>query len=390
MLPSFWTVLEWIRAEVFFMPLLSIAHPQIHNFLSSFASLFGVYGIGFSIWLLTGLIFIISQTHPKKISIHIWVVAIIVFSLFLYHQNQNKIEFKSENEKQKFTVVQGNVGQNIKFDGLDIEDEIRRYFYLSSEVKNSIIIWPETAIADFRKNVTRVIEENLDKIKNNNSVIFSGIVLQETDLVEDKDSIAIENKNKYYTSLANLENSSQSYSKTKLVIFGEYIPFLDLLHGILKKIQTPFSSYSKGAADQKEISFGNAKMAVGICFEGAYGRLYERYKNSNVLVNISNDAWFDSTAALPILLNSIRFRSIEMGQFMIRSANTGISAFINPNGKIISYLPPYIAGAISMDIPLIQSNTLYSKLGNIPAIGLSLLFICLFLMAFIPNKPKQV
>ena len=177
--------------------------------------------------------------------------------------------------------------------------------------------------------------------------------------------------------------------KKKLVPFGEFLPLENLLSGLgLKKITPGYSSFSKGETksllefDFKEI---NLKLLPLVCYEIIFHNFIEKNKNQfDLIVNISEDAWFGDSIGPHQHFAKAIFRSIESRKFLIRSANKGKSVFVDPTGKVIKVLQPNESGNIELEIPILEdTNYQYKK-----SLIFLLLLITYVLTIFIIRKFK--
>ena len=191
-------------------------------------------------------------------------------------------------------------------------------------------------------------------------------------------------KQKVYNSLLVLDNELnilEKYYKNKLVPFGEFLPFEKILGNVgFKKITQGYQSFS---ADKRRdiIRLNNFNFIPLICYEIIYSGKIDRGENNyDFILNISEDGWFgNSIGPYQHYYHSI-FRSIEEGKSVVRSSNNGISAFINPNGKIIKSLKTGEAGNIHLNFPHFYRSTLFSNYGNKIFFLIILLYIFLTLI----------
>ena len=117
------------------------------------------------------------------------------------------------------------------------------------------------------------------------------------------------------------------------------------------------------------LSSHNISAGVSICYEGTFGReVMQALPAANVLVNISNDAWFGDSLAPHQHLQMARFRALEAGRYMLRSTNTGITAIIDEKGNIIKRSAQFRPASLSARISLFQGSTPYVRLGDLPVI----------------------
>ncbi len=160
-------------------------------------------------------------------------------------------------------------------------------------------------------------------------------------------------------------NIIHQYDKKKLVPFGEFLPFENFLNSIgLKKITPGYSSFSSGEGkDIINLKFDSNDINILplICYEIIFPNLVDKQYNYNLIINISEDAWFGSSIGPHQHFAKAIFRSIESESYTIRSANKGISAFISPKGKILKILQPDEIGNIELDIPINKKSKKQSK-----------------------------
>lgn len=174
------------------------------------------------------------------------------------------------------------------------------------------------------------------------------------------------------------------YDKRHLVPFGEYFPGGELaaLLGLTGFASSQGAGFSIGATDQLiEIpNIGTARALI--CYEGIFAEeISVGQKRASLIILITNDAWFGESAGPQQHLVQARFRAIEQGLPMIRSANTGISAMIDPYGRAIHSLGLGQTGIIDARLPTALPATTYSKYGDWPA-----LIACLLLVSFVSTR----
>ncbi len=172
------------------------------------------------------------------------------------------------------------------------------------------------------------------------------------------------------------------YNKVNLVPFGEFLPFEKVLSKFgLKKITPGYSSFSPG--DKRAIinlgeEFNEKLILPLICYEIIYpAKMKKKNQYPDLVINISEDAWFGKSIGPHQHFTKAIYRSIEEGVFIARSANKGISAFINPNGKILKSLNTGESGSIELNFPYFNRSTLFSIYGN------KIFFLIIFLYIFL-------
>lgn len=378
---SSWCLMELLRTFVFTgFPWLSIGYSQTGSWLSPYAPIVGETGITFIIVLISSSLAQHLFYRVKGKVCSILTIILIVISPLLFH-------FKGWNlsdEVQQFSLVQGNIKQESRWDE-ELQGFItKKYLNLTLPfIKDMIIVWPEAAIPLVESRNFEYLN-NLDVLAGNNaSSIITGIL----DV----------NHNKVYNKLIVLGLSSgnngyryevNDYKKHHLVPVGEFVPFENILRDISPLFNLPQSSFSEGDYIQNNLKAKNRELLPLICFEIAFPKqLAASFENSTqFIITVSNDAWFGDSMGPWQHLQMAQMRALEFGRPLIRSANNGITAIIGADGKILGMLPQFEEGVLSMNVNLVDGNTIYSTIGDWPLTIFILLF--LFFVFFNKNKLK--
>ena len=151
--------------------------------------------------------------------------------------------------------------------------------------------------------------------------------------------------------------------------FGEFIP--PGFGWILAVLKIPMSDFARGAPDQAPLTAAGIPLGVAICYEDIFGEeVIDALPRAQLLVNVSNDAWFGRSFAAEQHLQASQMRALETGRWMVRSTNTGASAAIDPRGRVVSRLPVFTAGTLVEKVEPRSGMTPYARLGNAPALVL--------------------
>jgi len=190
----------------------------------------------------------------------------------------------------------------------------------------------------------------------------------------------------YWNSAVSLGNSpAQSYSKTHLVPFGEFIP--PGFSWFLRLASIPMSSFSRGPEMQAPLAVAGQHVAVNICYEDAFGEeIIRALPQAGILANLSNTAWFGRSLAQPQHLQIARMRAVETGRPMLRATNTGMTAVIAADGSLQAVLPPFTQGVLKAEVHARQGMTPYARYGN----SVFLLLACLCVLASQLPRRRQV
>jgi len=246
--------------------------------------------------------------------------------------------------------------------------------------KKTIFIWPEGIFYESYL-------QDLNKYKNLFNEKFSKnhlIILGVNNFVKNND----ENKQKYYNSLVTINHQAEVlsiYNKIDLVPFGEFLPFENILSKFgFKKITKGYNSFSSGnlrPTINLSNEFNNRKLLPLICYEIIYsGKIKKRNQRPDLVINISEDAWFGKSIGPHQHYTKAIYRAIEEGVFIARSANKGISGFIDPNGKSLKYLNTSESGNVTNKMPKFYKPTLFSNYANKIFFLIILLYIFLILI----------
>jgi apolipoprotein N-acyltransferase len=163
----------------------------------------------------------------------------------------------------------------------------------------------------------------------------------------------------------------QTYAKRHLVPFGEYVPpgfawFFDY-------VRIPMSDFSAGPPRQAPLAIAGQRIAPNICYEDLFGEeILQSLPAATLLINLSNTAWFGDSLAQPQHLQIARLRAMETGRTMLRATNTGITAAIAPDGRVLGQLPPFTAGALRVEAQGFAGLTPYARWGNVLALVMAI------------------
>ena len=333
-----------------------------YSFSWSIESLQILSDIGlFSLNLLIITIFLIPSIlffKSKKKYFFVSFFTILVFSNYFYGSYKVNATTKNNSSKKiNFKIVSG---------GLDLSDFKNEKettlklikFSEPDKEKKTIFIWPEGIFLSKNFNQNKDIKDLFIKnFSKNHLIIFGANTVKK-----------ISSDEKYFNSMLVSDNNFNiihQYDKKKLVPFGEFLPFENFLNSIgLKKITPGYSSFSSGEGkDIINLKFDSNDINILplICYEIIFPNLVDKQYNYNLIINISEDAWFGSSIGPHQHFAKAIFRSIESESYTIRSANKGISAFISPKGKILKILQPDEIGNIELDIPINKKSKKQSK-----------------------------
>ncbi len=371
----FLSLFEYSRAQVFtgfpwLMPSMIFASNvyliQIFSFVGSFST-------NLIVLTLSILPFIFYSNFKGKnfLSLILLIpIAILLFCGITRYFNKSILK-KTE---QLVTIVQPNIKQKNKWILKNREQHLNNLVELSIKNhnslnnKNRIIIWPETSFEGSIPREKKLLSNISEKIlKNKNTTLVLGLLRTY--------------ENKIFNSLVFLNSKGDiiyNYDKIKLVPFGEYIPFRKYL-GAYTKMLAP-KDFTSGNLKLNPSIYGFENIITLICYEILFTNEIARRlsKNTNLLINITNDAWFGKTIGPYQHLALAKIKAVEFGLPLARVANTGISAYVSPHGEIIGRISLDNKGVKTFYLIPALNNTLYKIYGEY-------IFIVLILILLVIN-----
>jgi len=351
-----WAAAEYLRSVLFTgFPWGLIGYTWIKTPIAQWVSVIGPFGLNFITFL--GGLLLLSMPSKRFAGL---VITAVFFGTFLA-TGAWKIPDAGETQRTNIRVrlIQPNAPQHQKWQDEWVGVFFRRALKLTSApaIKPvDLVIWPETAVPFALQNNTRDLQI-LSDAAGPNAHIIAGIRRLEGE--------------KLYNSMVHLDKKGglvAVYDKSHLVPFGEYIPFSQYLSGLgLRGLAANLQGFSSGNGPEVISAYGLPSYLAMICYEA----IFPSFSRSNInrpefLMHITNDAWFGDTIGPYQHLVQVQFRAIEQGLPAARSANTGISAVIDPYGRIINNLTLNKAGHLDADLPMPLDITIYARTGDLP------------------------
>lgn len=371
----------WASMEMLIGTLLS-GFPWM-NLASAFApwpitiqlcSVIGAYGLS-GLLVALAVAILLYSTYRSSLVFALCITAVILgFGYFSLSSFDDTPDFP-------VSIVQGNIDQGHKWDPAFQVDTVKTYASLSIEAvenfKPKLVVWPETAMPFYLQDQTpyRAALEILAHDTKTPLVIGSPAYRM------------IDMKARKYVLLNrawlmdDTGRTTQKYDKEHLVPFGEYMPMEEWI---------PFDKLVQAAGDfvpgkeNKPLMLDGVALGVLICYEAIFPSLAQQQveRGANALLNISNDAWFGNTSAPKQHLNLTIMRAVEQGRWLVRGTNTGISAFIDPLGRIAAVSNQFKAETLSAAIAPRNETTFYHDnftLMGRATYGLTLMFLGWFI-----------
>ena len=361
--PAIWTLSELLRGYAFTgFPWLTIGYSQSSTLLSAWAPIGGVYLVSFIVSLIAGYCLLISSKIRPLLSL--FSVLIIIGSSFFIRP----IEWTERVDKEfSVALVQGAVAQEKKWLTTEFIRTLTLYRNSLLNLENTnLVIWPEVAIPAYAENVEGYLDELEGILKKQNIDLLM---------------LGINTKGKngeVFNSVITLGGDNREYHKRHLVPFGEYFPVPKFIREWLQKMKLPHRDISIGPEVQEMLKLDQYFIATSICYEDIFGdELLDYQPLANVLVNVTNNAWFGESIASSQHFQMSRMRAIETGRYLLRSTNTGITAIVMPDGNIQEELEPYNFSILKGNFYPMKDETPYSRFGDLFVILLMTLIMTL-------------
>ncbi|WP_434779114.1 apolipoprotein N-acyltransferase [Neisseria sp. Ec49-e6-T10] len=386
--PLLWVITEYIREHALTgFGWGALGYSQISESpLAGFAPLGGLYLVTLVVAFITALWVFILRCKNFKISLCVLLCSFILIGLGAHLKQNNFTE--PDGTTASIALAQGNIPQTLKWQPEAVVPTIEQYYQQVAQTRADIMLLPETALPLFQQDMVDALGQFALVAQKNHMALATGIARYTDDNMGYLNAVV---------SLADYQAAEPLkqpyYAKNHLVPFGEYIPLPTITSWLYRQMNMPLSGFTAGGAGQSPLKLANQKIAFNICYEDAFGdELIASAKQSSLLANVSNMAWYGNSYAMDQHLQLSQTRALELGRFMVRSTNTGMTAIISPKGEIMALAAPNTAQVLVGQIQGYQGETPFMKLGgSLPLIGLCvLILIGLYTYGFYRHRQKQV
>ncbi|MDO3388290.1 apolipoprotein N-acyltransferase [Gilvimarinus sp. SDUM040013] len=361
--PACYLLGEWLRSWLLTgFPWLYIGYGHLSTPLAGWAPVLGVLGVG----LITSFsaACLASWAFFMRPSANLWMATALALALWGAGWFLQPVAWTKVNNDQpvKVAMVQPNIAQEVKWQPAQAQPTLDLLMNMSEPHWDSDwLIWPEAAVPltyhtalDFLNEVTR------QAVATDTGVI-TGIIFDER------------RERRYYNSLVGLGNALGIYHKRRLVPFGEYVPLAEWLRGAIQFFDLPTSYIHRGTDMQSGLQVGEVSIAPSICYEVVYPSLVaDGARHRNVLLTVSNDAWFADSIGPLQHLQMAQMRALETGRYLLRSTNNGVSAVVDEKGVVIERSEQFVQTTLTGTVYPAYGATPFMRWGSWPVIALSL------------------
>jgi apolipoprotein N-acyltransferase len=358
-IPAAWLLVEWWRGWFLSgFPWLSLGYSQSDTWLAGIAPVAGLYGLSALLLVSAGALYMLWRGSARQrvagalLLLLPWPAGLLL----------TRVEWtRPAGAPVSVAILQGAIPQDMKWLATNLQHTLDLYRDLNEQALGArLIVWPEAAAPDLANNLTRYLSDIYSRSARRGSDVLMGVVRSSDDGAQ------------YFNSILAMGEELQFYDKSHLVPFGEYFPVPGFVRSWLRLMSLPYSDFDAGAASQPPLLVAGLKIAASICYEDAYpsGQL-AALRDSALLVNVTNDAWFGRSSARYQHFQIARLRALEAQRYLLRAANDGITAVAGPHGEIVAQAPQFAPAVLRASVVPRTGATPYLRTGNWPVITLA-------------------
>ncbi|MCG7601835.1 apolipoprotein N-acyltransferase [Halomonas sp. McH1-25] len=343
-----WVLIEVLRTYLFTgFPWLLLGSAHVDSPLAPLAPVGGVY-------LLT-LATAMTGTLGVELLRHRWWAGGAIAALWL-----SPLMFPTQwtipsEEPVQVSLLQGNLPQLTKWTSEGKRNAASTYARLTRDIADDVdlVVWPETALPMYEYQAEPLLER-VDATLPSGTGLLTGIVQRD-------------DSGRYYNAVVGAGEVTDVYRKAHLVPFGEYIPLEKLLRGIIAFFDLPMSDFTAGDSEQDPIRAAGLRIGTAICYEIIFPNLVaQRADDADVLLTVSNDTWFGDSIGPLQHLQMARLRALENGRYVMRATNNGVTAIIDPQGRVIERAAQFKVATLRGEIRAMHGLTPFTRTGSWP------------------------
>lgn len=396
--PFIWVCLEYLRSNFTFLalPWPLLAHSQYQNLRAvQLAPITGAYGVSFLVFLVNASVTLVISTfldkrykrsghqvsENRRAFIIIAGAATLICLSFLY--GQSVLSEPVAGKSIKVSVIQGNVDRQKKANPrkhshliMQIHKDLTRKV---SRDQPDLIVWPEAATPGFVLKNRLLLGEMSTLIKKIDTYFLVGSSEYSKFAKTSPDRNKVGNTALFYSPKGKVLGQ---YLKIRLLPFGEYLPYEGTISWPDFIVPKERRNWDSPGNEFTLFDLNGVKFGTIICWENAFPDLFRKFvkAGANFMLNITNEGWFGETAAPYQFLAMCVFRAVENRIYLARAANTGISCFIDPYGRITGRVMKngkdiFVDGYLTRNVHLSEAKTFYTFYGDV------FVYICILTVA---------
>jgi len=364
--PAAWVIVEWWRGWFLSgFPWLSLGYSQTDTWLAGLAPVGGVHLISAALLVGSGALVVLlchgALWRPVALVALLlpWTAGIALRDVQWTQPRGTPITV---------AILQGAIPQELKW--LDEEANQQRILDKYARLHDSalgarLIVWPESALPNMANYYTSYLSRVWSSARRHGSAVLMGVMRAE-ERQGNNEPVA------FNSVLALDKDDPAFYDKRHLVPFGEYFPVPQIVRDWLRLMNLPHLDFLPGAADQPPMQVAGEAVAVSICYEDAYpAQLRRAMAQSSLLATVTNDSWFGRSGARYQHLQIARMLALESRRYLLRAANDGVSAIVDPNGKVVARAREFAPEVLQGMVQPRTGMTSYLRFGDWPILGMA-------------------
>jgi apolipoprotein N-acyltransferase len=369
--PAIWVATELGRTYIltgFPWVLLGYAESSLLP-LAQMVSVVGIYGLSALVAgpsAVTAFVFFGRGNRERLVAIGV-LIAVMTATIAWGSARVQESALLQHGDPVRIGVVQGNVPQTEKWNESSADKIFSRYLAMSRQAAAQgahLLIWPEASLPYFYERQPHVANAiGVVARETNSYLLFGGDQMEE-----------VGGTRRFFNSSFLITPEGRvagTYRKMHLVPFGEYVPFEKWLYFVTPIVKSDFA-----AGDGVNVMpAGSHPVSTMICYEAIFPDLAldAVRQGSQLLMTITNDAWYELSSAPHQHFEMARVRAIEQGRYLVRAANTGISGIVDPYGRVLERTNLFEPAVLTADVRFLTDRTVYSRIGNLFAYACVLL-----------------
>jgi apolipoprotein N-acyltransferase len=366
--PIAWVATEILRAHTLFdFSWCLLGYSQHANLQAlQIARYAAVYGVSFVVAAVSSALAFLVLERRRGPRTAVLLVTGALLAFVWMHGEWRLGQAPAEVGRLRVGLVQASIAQDEKWDAAHAWDNVDRHLALTRRAAAEgarLVVWPESALP-FLFDRTPVVAIQLRKMVQEHGIYL----LFGNDDREERD----DERGRIWVGAKMLDPQGAvvlRYHKMRLVPFGEYVPIQSVLTlggrfsaKLVREVGefTPGEEYAVGSVDGHPVS-------AFICYEAIFPDLVREFgaRGAQLLVNITNDGWYGRTSAPYQRFAMAKFRAVENERYLVRAANTGITAVVDPHGRVLARTELFDRTVLVRDVPLLAGSTFYARHGDV-------------------------
>jgi apolipoprotein N-acyltransferase len=364
--PFLWVGVELARSRISGFPWDLLGTVQVDNIpLARIATITGVYGLSFEIMLVNAAFaaaFLVRRERRRTMLFAAIAAGVVLQTTRWVVPPPRPADHVAVLVQENVPILDASQWTPQYFDSTmrDLgEISLQARQEQPASQSPGLIVWPESP-APFYVNDPNFRSAISEIARRGNAYVITGSIGTQNAVITGQ-------PNQIYNSAALIAPTgvwAARYDKIHLVPFGEYVPFKQFLF-FAEKLTREVGEFGRGVSRQP-FDVGAYRIGTFICYESVFPDEVRQFAHNgaNLFVNISNDEWYGNTGAFGQHLLQARMRAVENGRWLLRSTNTGVTASIDPDGRIVAHSPRNVRTALQAPFALVTDTTFYTRHGD--------------------------